>query len=94
LVFLQVVPSQTLIVPVTKADPLQTLARPDTKAVPFQTLAALITVIVKVPVLVDPVTLVALSTKVKVPGVVGVPVIAPVEVFRLSPPGKAPENTE
>jgi hypothetical protein len=88
------VPSQTLIIPDTKADPFQTLARPETKADPFQTLAALIAVIVKVPVLVDPVTLVALITKVKVPGVVGVPVMAPVEVFRLKPVGKAPENSE
>jgi hypothetical protein len=93
-VFTQADPSQTLIVPDTKAVPFQTLAKPETKAVPFQTLAALITVIVRVPVLVDPVTLVALITKVKVPGVVGVPVIAPFEVFRLSPLGKAPENTE
>jgi hypothetical protein len=93
-VFLQVVPSQTLIVPVTKADPFQTLACATTKALPFQTLAELITVIVRVPVLVEPVTLVALITKLNVPGVVGVPVIAPVEVFRLRPPGRAPENTE
>jgi hypothetical protein len=93
-VFTQADPSQTLIVPVTKLDPFQTLACATTKAEPFQTLAELITVIVRVPVLVEPVTLVALRTKVKVPGVVGVPVIAPVEVFRVSPPGKAPENTE
>jgi hypothetical protein len=83
-----------LIIPDTKAVPFQTLAKPETKAVPFQTLAALITVIVRLAVLVEPVTLVALITKVDSPGVVGVPVIAPVEVFRLSPAGKAPEYTE
>ena len=94
MVFFQVVPSQTLIIPDTKAVPFQTLARPETKVEPFQTRAALIAVIVRVPVLVDPVTLVALITKVKVPGVVGVPVIAPVEVFKLSPLGKAPEKIE
>jgi hypothetical protein len=60
LVFLQVEPSQTLIVPVTKADPFQTLAKPETKADPFQTLAALIAVMVKTAVSVEPVTLLAL----------------------------------
>jgi hypothetical protein len=49
---------------------------------------------VRVPVFVEPVTLVALITKVEVPTVVGVPVIAPVEVLRLSPAGKLPENIE
>jgi hypothetical protein len=67
---------------------------PATKAVPFHTFPPLVTVIVRVPVFAVPVTLVALITKVNIPGVVGVPVIAPVEVFKLRPPGRAPENTE
>jgi hypothetical protein len=37
---------------------------------------------------------VALITKVDVPRVVGVPVIAPVEVFNEIPAGSDPENTE
>jgi hypothetical protein len=52
---------------------------------------------VKVPVLNDPVTLVALITKLKTPGVVRVPLMVPAEapvVVKVKPPGNAPENTE
>jgi hypothetical protein len=56
----QAEPFQTLIVPDTKEVPFQTFTKPDTKEVPFQTLAALIAVIVKTAVSVEPVTLVAL----------------------------------
>jgi hypothetical protein len=52
------------------------------------------TVIVSVGVFVLPVTFVALITKLNVPGAVGLPVIAPVDVFRVSPEGSEPENTE
>jgi hypothetical protein len=45
-------------------------------------------------VLTDPETFVALSTKLKVPGVVGIPEIAPVEVLRVTPVGRSPEKTE
>jgi hypothetical protein len=52
------------------------------------------TTIVRDGVFVEPVTLVARITKVEVPTVLGVPVIAPLEVLRLIPAGKLPENTE
>jgi hypothetical protein len=45
-------------------------------------------------VLVAPSESVTLVVKLNAPGVVGVPVIAPVEVFSVSPAGKAPEATE
>ena len=37
-----------------------------------------------------PALLVALTIKLEYPGVVGVPVIAPVDVFKLRPPGSFP----
>jgi hypothetical protein len=90
----QAEPFQTFVVVETKAVPFQTFVVPATKAVPFQTFPPPSTVIVKVPVLTDPDALVALRTKVNTPGTVGVPVMAPVEVFSVRLVGRAPENTE
>jgi hypothetical protein len=78
----------------TKAVPSQTVDTVGTKAVPSHTRETDGTIIVSVEVLTDPETFVALSTKLKVPGVVGVPEIAPVEVLRVTPVGRSPEKTE
>jgi hypothetical protein len=64
------------------------------KDVPSQTLEMVGTLTVKVLVLTDPETLVALRIKLKSPGVVGVPEITPVEVSRVTPVGRFPEKTE
>lgn len=71
---------------------------PKTKEVPFQTLFPPATAVMIVNVfgdagaLVLPVTLVALITKFEVPALVGVPVMAPVEVFKFTPAGNEPET--
>jgi hypothetical protein len=90
----QVVPFQILTTPVIKPVEFLTLTWPVAKSVPFQTFTGLITVMLRLGVFVEPVTFVALITKVKTPGVVGVPEITPVEVFSVIPLGSAPENTE
>jgi hypothetical protein len=78
----------------TKLVPSQTVVTAGTKDVPSHALEIDGTATVKVVVLTDPEVLVALRTKIKSPGVVGVPEIAPVEVLRLTPVGKFPEKTE
>jgi hypothetical protein len=78
----------------TKVVPSQTVGTVGTKDVPSHTLEIDGTIIVSVEVLTDPETFVALSTKLKVPGVVGIPEIAPVEVLRVTPVGRSPEKTE
>jgi hypothetical protein len=82
------------VVAEVKIVPFQALVIVGTKDVPFHTLAIGGTVILRVFVFIDPETLVALRTKGKSPIAVGVPVIEPVEVFKLSPVGKLPEKIE
>ena len=90
----QVVPFQTRTTPTAKSEPFQTFREPIAKSVPFQTRTGLMTVIVREGVFAEPVTFVALITKVESPAVVGVPEMTPVEVFSVMPAGSAPENTE
>ncbi len=56
--------------------------------------AAGLTVTVIEPVLTKPLALVAVTTKVAGPGVVGVPASTPVLLFRFNPAGRLPVVTE
>jgi hypothetical protein len=87
----QELPSRTVTVAGLQELPFQTLIMAGFQELPFQTLPSLKTVIVSIPVSALPPALVALILKLTAPAVVGVPVIAPVLVFRVSPAGKVPE---
>jgi hypothetical protein len=93
----QSVPLKRLkVVMFTQSVPLNLLAVVRSVAifVPLCLFPGGLTRIDRVDVFVLPVTFVALITKVNVPVAIGVPVIAPLEVFKLSPVGSVPENKE